>query len=593
MDDQLHAAGFVEEALHHQPPLGRQRPQRSPGPRQVFDDLPRRRFAEANLLAQSLNSPLDAFRSLGQLPSPPGRGAGGEGCISTLGLHHPSFNPLPQPRHCRRQFIGAPRRLPQPEGNVRRLALGVLHPHPSRLHAEDAIALVAQLEHIAGQALHGKILVHAAHRHALGFQQHRVVGGVGNRATGGDGGQARGTPATQAAIQRIAVQVGATHALAAVVALGQHPHQGIEALPRQVRIGHGADHQAVQLVLAPLLAGHLGHHLLGQHIQRRMGDDQRIQFVAAHAIEQGRALDQVVPRLREQPPLGRAADAVAGAADPLQEGGDAAWRTELADQLHVTDVDAQLQRGGGHQHLELATLEALLGVQAQFPRQAAVVGGHGGSAQALGKMAGDALSQAPGVDENQGGAMFGDQFGQAVVDLLPGLIAQHHFQRHRRHFEGQVALAAVAHVHQGAGTPALAHEERRHTLDGFLRGGQADALQAASAQGFQALGAEHQVAAALAAGDGVDLVDDQAAAAGQHGAAGVGAEEDIEGFGRGHQDVRRALAHGVALGLGRITGAHGGADSHIRKPQPRKLRADARQGFFQVDADVIGQRLQR
>ncbi|MNG08214.1 hypothetical protein D3C84_915570 [compost metagenome] len=185
--------------------------------------------------------------------------------------------------------------------------------------------------------------MHAAHRHALGLQQHGVVGGFRNGAAGGDGGQACRAPAAQTAVHRVAVEVGATHALAAAVALGQHLDQGVELATRKVGVGHGAGHQVKEFVLAPFLAGHFGDHLLGQHIERRMGDGQGVQFVAAHAVQQRRAFDQVVPRLREQPPLGRAADAVAGTPDPLQEGGDAAWRTELADQFHVADIDAQLQ----------------------------------------------------------------------------------------------------------------------------------------------------------------------------------------------------------------------------------------------------------
>ncbi len=215
------------------------------------------------------------------------------------------------------------------------------------------------------------------------------------------------------------------------------------------------------------------------------------------------------------------------------------------------------------------------------------------SAEALREVAASALGQPAGVDEHQGRAMFGHQLGQPVVDLLPGFVAQHRFQRHGRHFDGEVALAAVAHIHQRAGVAPLAHEKGRHALDGLLRGRQADALHAAPAQRFQAFGAEHQMAAALAAGDGVNFIDDQAATPGQHGAAGFGTEQDVERFRRGDQDVRRAFAHGVALGLGRIASAHGGADIHIRQALARQLGTNAGQRFFQVDADVVGQRLQR
>jgi hypothetical protein len=104
---------------------------------------------------------------------------------------------------------------------------------------------------------------------------------------------------------------------------------------------------------------------------------QGVQFAPAHAVEQGGAFDQVVAGGGEQAPLGRAADLVSGAADPLQKAVDGARRADLAHQVDIADIDAQLQRGGGDQHLQFAALEPLLGVQAQLLGQAAVVGGHG------------------------------------------------------------------------------------------------------------------------------------------------------------------------------------------------------------------------
>ncbi|MCY1273399.1 hypothetical protein D9M70_220080 [compost metagenome] len=52
MDHQLHAAGFVEEALQHQLRLARQHAQRRPCAGQVFDHLPRRRLVEAEFASE-------------------------------------------------------------------------------------------------------------------------------------------------------------------------------------------------------------------------------------------------------------------------------------------------------------------------------------------------------------------------------------------------------------------------------------------------------------------------------------------------------------------------------------------------------------
>ena len=53
-------------------------------------------------------------------------------------------------------------------------------------------------------------------------------------------------------------------------------------------------------------------------------------------------------------------------ADPLQERIDRAGRAELAHQVDVADVDAELERCGRDQHLQLAALQALLRVEAQI-----------------------------------------------------------------------------------------------------------------------------------------------------------------------------------------------------------------------------------
>ena len=82
---------------------------------------------------------------------------------------------------------------------------------------------------------------------------------------------------------------------------------------------------------------------------------------------------------------------MARAADPLQEAGDRPRRAELADQIDVADVDTELERGGGHQRLQLAVLQPLLGIEPLFLGEAAVMRGDVGLAQQLGQPARDPL----------------------------------------------------------------------------------------------------------------------------------------------------------------------------------------------------------
>ena len=66
--------------------------------------------------------------------------------------------------------------------------------------------------------------------------------------------------------------------------------------------------------------------------------------------------------------------------------------------------------------------------------------------------------------------------------------------------------------------------------------------------------------AALVVGYGVDFVDDHGADAAEVFARFAGGEEDVEGLGRGDEDVRRVAEHGGTLFGEGVAGADGGAD---------------------------------
>ena len=95
-----------------------------------------------------------------------------------------------------------------------------------------------------------------------------------------------------------------------------------------------------------------------------------------HAGQQRGALDQLVAGHRVEPSGRGALELVVGPAHPLEEGADGPGRADLADQLDRADVDAQLERGGGHQGPEVAGPQPLLDDAPAGRRQAAVVGGH-------------------------------------------------------------------------------------------------------------------------------------------------------------------------------------------------------------------------
>ena len=99
--------------------------------------------------------------------------------------------------------------------------------------------------------------------------------------------------------------------------------------------------------------------------------------------------------------------------------------------------------------------------------------------------------------------------------------------------------------------------------------------------------------AALVAGDGVDLVHDDGSGAGEHGPPALAGEKDVERFRRGHQDVRRLPAHGLARRARGVAGAHHGADAGAGLPGLGQGAVDARERHFQVLVHVVAEGLER
>ena len=274
------------------------------------------------------------------------------------------------------------------------------------------------------------------------------------------------------------------------------------------RVGRGPAHQVEQLVRPPFPGRHLGHDLLGQDVEGQARRVDGVEPPAAHRGEQGGALDQLVAGQRVQAALGRAGPAVVGPADPLQEGGDAAGRADLAHQLDRADVDAELQRGRGHQGAQVAGPQAGLDPVPAVLGQAAVVGGDHVVAQALAELMGQPLGQPAGVDEHQGGAVLGHQGGDAVEDVRQLLGGRHRLQLAVGQLEAEVGvplMADVDHGRQGAGRRPAAGRRSRSGA-GSPTGRCACGRRSQSASSRSRVRARWD--APLVAGHGVDLVDD-------------------------------------------------------------------------------------
>ena len=166
-----------------------------------------------------------------------------------------------------------------------------------------------------------------------------------------------------------------------------------------------------------------------QYIERRVLHHDRVEFTAADRSKQGGALHEVVARHRQQATLGRSRNRVSRSADSLQQRRDPVRRADLADEIDVTDVDAELQRCRGDQRFERAALEPMLGVDARFLGEASVMGGNLLLAEALTEVPRDTLRHPSRIDENQRRPMRADQLRQTVVVLLPYLVGHDRAER--------------------------------------------------------------------------------------------------------------------------------------------------------------------
>ena len=208
----------------------------------------------------------------------------------------------------------------------------------------------------------------------VGIEHDAVIGDFGNRAARGQRGQARRPLGEHAAAHFVAVnQAGLRRPRRVVKPPASMAITASKSCRGKVAVRPRPPHHREQLVFLPLAARGLGDDLLRQHVERRIERDQPIELAPPHRHQQRGALDQVVAGFGKQPALRRAVNGVAGAADALQQRRDAARRSDLAHQVDVPDVDAELERRGRHDHADRAVLQPRLGIEAALLRQAAVV----------------------------------------------------------------------------------------------------------------------------------------------------------------------------------------------------------------------------
>ncbi len=142
-----------------------------------------------------------------------------------------------------------------------------------------------------------------------------------------------------------------------LISFAEHVHHLIELLALEIaeRIG-AADQQIEELLDAPFAAGGLGDDLLRGDVELALRDLESIELAAANASSSAvhstsSSRDRGKSRPFEVPPT-----AWPSAADALQERIDRSRRAELAHQVDIADIDAELQRCRRDEQFELAAL---------------------------------------------------------------------------------------------------------------------------------------------------------------------------------------------------------------------------------------------
>ena len=130
----------------------------------------------------------------------------------------------------------------------------------------------------------------------------------------------------------------------------------------------------MQLVDGELLVGARRDNLLGEDVERVARDRGLFDLAFPHRLRDDRALEQVGPELREDPPLRHRVQLVAGAPDPLQTARHGLRALDLDDEVDRAHVDSQLERRRRHETRDLAALQELLDLDALLARQRPVVG---------------------------------------------------------------------------------------------------------------------------------------------------------------------------------------------------------------------------
>ena len=501
---------------------------------------------------------------------------------------------LAQARDRRGELVAPRRRLADPERQRRRHAAGVLDEDLVHLDLLHAVRGVAELEDVAGHALEREVLADRADAEALGVQHDVVVELVRDHAGVGHGREPRAFPRAQPPVDRVVVQVGRAPAAPGRVALGEHLQDLLEFLRGQVRVGLRAAEGVEQLVHAPFAAGDFRRRSAAR--ARRAASAARgscrarraARCRAGRCTRRGRRAraGTAAPSgsRRSHAPRGRRAG---GSAEISR--GEPIWQTRSMSPMSMPSSSDEVAISAFSSPafsrvsaLRRCSFDRLPWWQATCSapmRSARKRVARSARRRLLTKMSVVRCARISSASRSYSSSQ--TSFAMMASSGERGSSSAR--SRSRTWPVSTISTSALA----------VADQEARHVLERLDRRGEPDAHRRLAAERIEPLEREHQVRAALAARDRVQLVHDHALDALQHRAAGFRGQQDEERLRRRDQDVRRGLAHAVALEGRGVAGAHRVADRHVVDALLEELVADAGERLLEVLLDVVRERLQR
>jgi hypothetical protein len=362
----------------------------------------------------------------------------------------------------------------------------------------------------------------------------------------------------------------------------------VELASQEIPVGPGPAEGLVERLLLPGSGDARRHDLLREDVERPRRHRRPVEDRLADAFQKRRPLDELIERQREEPPLRDLLQSVPRAPDALEERRDRPRGADLDGEVHVADVDPELERCRGDQGAELPRLEALLRVEAALARKAPVVARHRVLAHQFGQLTRDPLRHLPCVDEHERRAVLGHELGDAPVDLGPLLVGADRAEGGRGDLDAEVELPERTGVDERATTPG-ADEEPTDLVERLLRGGEPDPLDRRPRQAVEPLEREREVAPPLVPDEGVDFVDDGRPDGREHPPAALAREKEVEGLRGRDEDVRRAPDHRRAVARRRVARPHEHPDLGNR----RIGCSDLGERALQVLLDVVRESAQR